>query len=465
MKTSQICEIFGSDVEHLHGNLFRAKKSKVKLAKAGLGVKDGKLVYGNPRWFVNGDGNQEAKGIEKGKMEELRNSIQDEGLENPIRLRVKTEGKKNFLEVVNGERRFRCIEELCEKKLPCFHPETGEQVAADELYEWIDCRIEFMDDETALRCALRPNETSEIIGDLANINVVKTLKLSGFDDQEILKATGKSISWLRETEKIMGLDKVCLAHFEDEKINRTVALHLASIEDTEQRIATLQKVSEAAAVRHSEKIAEIDRKISKANMDQECHDTAAHIARKAGDEESAAAHSDIAERAKKKAESGENEKEKLAKKGATASSKDLEKASKSNKPLSHKKIKSIYMDLIQQIIDAEGIDENGDSLGINLEMLAVLSAVLSEIMNGNKNAMEVLMESCPLVMDEEAMSEIADESYEDSEEEEDEEEDEDEDEEYGEDEESRIDDSYEPSPDDEMEFQGVRKIVDDFDDE
>lgn len=463
MKTSQISEIFGEDVEHLHGNLFRAKRSKIRLAKAGLSVKDGKLVYGNPRWFVNGDGDQEAKGIEKGKMEELRNSIQDEGLENPIRLRVKTDGKNQYLEVVNGERRFRCIEELCEKKLPCFHPATGDQISADELYEWVDCRIEFMDDEMALRCALRPNETSEIIGDLANINVVKTLRLSGFDDQDILKATGKSISWLRETEKIIGLDEVCFDHFQNDRINRKVALHLASIEDTEERIATLQKISEAASNRHAGKIESVDRKISRANMEQQCHETAAHLAKKIGDEDSAENHSKDAEKAKQKAESGIEEKKKLIKKGATAGSKDIDSTSKSSKPLSHNKIRSIYMDLIARIIESEGIDEDGDSLGINLEMLAAVSAVLSEIMSGNKNAMDVLMESCPLVMDEEEISEISEEMDDTD----DDEDDEDGDEEYdGDDEESRIDDSYEPLPEDEMEFQGVREMIsDEFEDD
>jgi hypothetical protein len=462
----RISEIFGDDVQHLHGNLFRAKRSKIRLAKPGLSVDDGKLVYGNPRWFVNKDGNPEAKGVEKGKMEELSNSIQDEGLENPIRLRVKENGKKSHLEVVNGERRFRCLDDLCEKNVPCFHPETGEQTPAGELYEWVDCRIEFMDDEMALRCALKPNETSEIIGDLASINVVKTLRQSGFDDQEILKATGKSISWLRETEKIIGLDDVCLGHFENEKINRQVALHLASIKDAEERIALLEKINESAMARHAEKVAQVDRKISNSSIEQECQETAAHLAEKEGDDDAAEEHKEKAAKAKKRAEDGVKERKKLSQKGSAATSKDVENVTKTAKPLSHNKIQSVYMDLIEQIIAGEGLDENGDSLGINLEMLAAVSGVLSAIMEGNREAMEVLTEHCPLVMDDEEFSEIADESDDvDPDDDSDDDSDDDDDDEYEGDDESRVDDSYEPSEDDEKEFQGVRDIVEeDYDD-
>lgn len=470
----RILEIFGDDVQHLHGNLFRAKRSRIKLAKAGLSVKDGKLVYGNPRWFVNKDGDAEAKGIEKSKMEELRNSIQDEGLENPIRLRV-NEGKKSFLEVINGERRFRCLEELCERDVPCFHPESGEQVSAGELYDWVDCRIEFMDDEMALRCALRPNETSEVIGDIASINVVKTLRNSGFDDHEILKATGKSISWLRETDKIIGLDEVCLEHFQDDKINRKVALHLAAVEDAEERIALLEKINESAMARHIEKLKQADMKISKAKMEVECQDAAAQMAEEDGDDESAKEHVEKAEKAKKKMEAGTKEKKKIASKGATATSKDIENVGKSEgnsaKPLSHNKIQSKYINLIQQIIDAEGLDEDGDSLGINLEILTAVSGVLSEIMSGNRDAMSVFIEHCPLIMDDEEIGEedaadseqVSDEYTGDEEDSSEYEEEEEEEEEY--EEEESIDDSYEPSEDDLREFQSSKGVRDMDDDE
>ena len=106
------------------------------------------------------------------------------------------------------------------------------------------------------------------------------------------------------------------------------------------------------------------------------------------------------------------------------------------------------------------MDEDGDSLGINLELLSAVAGVLGAIMSGNREAMEVFVEHCPLVMDEEELSEIADESEQGDDEYEEEEEEEDDDE-YEGDDDARVDDSYEPSEDDEREFQGVREMVDD----
>lgn len=435
VEASKISSIFGDDAQHLHGNLFRVKRSRIQLSKPGISSENGRLVYGNPRWHTNNQGEQEAKGMDKAGMEELRNSIQDEGLENPIRLRV-IEGKKAFLEVVNGERRFRCLDDLCERNVPCFDSSLDEERQASEIYEWVDCRIDFMDDKTALRVALKPNATSEIIGDAASIHVVKVLKQSGYDDQEILKSTGKSISWLRETDKIIGLDEVCLQNFEQNKINRTVALHLALVENVDDRLEMLQKIKESAEIRHSDKMKKIDDKRAKTEQEIECEDAAAHLAKKYGDDESAEMHSKKSEKAKNKAKAIEGEQKKASSKPAKATSKDLGVSS----PLSHNKIQSLYVDLIVAIIEGEGFDDEGNSYGLNLELLSPIAEILKAIMDGNKESMDVLIQHCALVVEEEEAegveSDETEEVYsegdedEDEEYEEEEEEDEDEDEEY-----------------------------------
>lgn len=451
---NKISSIFGDDVQNLHGNLFRVKRSRIRLSKQGIASENGKLVYGNPRWHINRMGEQAAKGMDKAHMDELRNSIQDEGLENPIRLRVVEDGKKSFLEVINGERRFRCVEQLCERNVPCFDSSEEAEKPASEIYEWIDCRIDFMDDKTALRIALKPNATSEIIGEAANIHVVKTLRDSGFDDQEILKLTGKSISWLRETEKIIGLDSTCLEHFEQDKINRTVALHLALVENADERLELLEKIKESAQMRHSQKIKKVEEKKAKAEEEIECEEAAASLAEKYGDEEAAEAHSSKSEKAKKRAKAMEGECKSLASKPAKATSKDLD----SSAPLSHKKIKSLYVDLISSIIEGEGFDEDGNSYGLNLELLAAVGGVLSAVMEGKKDSMDVLVEHCSLVIEDEEIEDsdneddyaVEDSSDDIDEEYEEEEEDEDGDEYY---EEEDVSDEYETPMELEKEFE------------
>lgn len=439
VEVSKISSIFGDDVQHLHGNLFRVKRNKIKLSKPGITSENGRLVYGNPRWHTNKQGEQEARGMDKAGMEELKNSIQDEGLENPIRLRIIEEGKKSFLQVINGERRFRCIEELCERNVPCFDCSTDEDRPASEIYEWVDCRIDFMDDKTALRVALKPNATSEVIGDAASIHVVKVLKDSGYDDQEILKSTGKSISWLRETEKIIGLDEVCLQNLERGEINRTVAVHLSLVENVDERLEMLQRIKESAEIRHSEKMKKIEAKKAKTEQEIECEEAAAQLAEKYGDEEAAEMHAKKSEQAKKKAKAIEKEQNKASSKPAKATSKDLGVSN----PLSHNKIQSLYIDLIAAIIEGEGFDDEGNSYGLNLDLLAPIAEILKAIMKGNKEAMDVLMEHCALVVEEEEIeaedsedseevySEGDDEEYEEEEEEEYEDEDEEYEEEIG----------------------------------
>lgn len=460
MKTTEvgkISSIFGDDIHHLHGNLFRVKRSRIQLSKPGIRCEDGRLIYGNPRWHTNNQGEQEAKGMDKAGMEELRNSIQDEGLENPIRLRVVEDGKKSFLQVINGERRFRCIDELCDRNVPCFDSSLDEDRPASEIYEWVDCRVDFMDDRTALRVALKPNSTSEVIGDAASIHVVKVLKDSGFDDQEILKSTGKSITWLRETEKIISLDEVCLQNLEQDKINRTVALHLALVENVDERLEMLEKIKESAEIRHSEKMRKIEEKKAKTEQEIECEDAAAQLAKKYGDDESAEMHSKKSDKARKKAKAIEGEHKKASSNPSKATSKDLNVTS----PLSHNKIQSLYIDLIAAIIEGEGFDEDGNSYGLNLELLAPIAEILRAIMDGNKEAMDVLLEHCALVVtEEETEEEIESQIGDDDEEyEEEEEEDEDEDGEY----EEEIGDEDDTPIELEREFEAAMNDEEDFD--
>jgi hypothetical protein len=396
---SEVTSVFGDDVRHLHGNLFRVRRNRIQLSKSGLSVKDGELIYGNPRWFTNNKGELEAKGIEKSKMDELQNSIQEEGLENPIRLRVIESDSGSYLEVVNGERRFRCVESLCEKNPPCFDAEANFYRPASDVFEWIDCRVEHMDDKTALRIALKPNETSEVIGDLASFHVVKTLRQSGFDDQEILKATGKSTSWLRETEKIVDLDEKCLDHFESDRINRTVALHLSMIADLDERHRLLEEIENSSEIRHASKIKKAEQKIEKAEMNQEIHNAAAELASAEGDEEEAEIHKKKSQKAKKKVEEAKEQHENLVSGSTTATGKDVQTVEGSG-PLSHTKIKSLYLDLINKVIEQNGFDDDDNSYGLDISMLTCVGGVLVAIMEGNKEAMDVLSEFCPLVMDE-----------------------------------------------------------------
>lgn len=414
LSSVDIVDLFGEDVLHLHGNLYRVRRDRIRLAKSGLSVEKGKLVYGNPRWFVNKKGELEARGTESSKMEELRCSIQNSGLDNPIRLRP-IEGDECYLEVVNGERRFRCITDLCEADDLCHDPSVGDKAHASEVYEWIDCRIEVMDDKTALGIALKTNETSEVIGDLASLYVVRTLRESGHDDQEILRATGKSLSWLRETDRIMGLDEVCLDHFQSDQITRKAAIQLALIENAEERLDLLEKIVQVAQGRRTSKLKSLDKTARKAEEESEIASAAAHLAEKSGDKDESEKLKAKSRKAKEKAGNARKEAGRIASKPAKADARDI-KAASGPTPLPHAKIKSEYMDLLEQIISNEGFDDEGDSLGLDLGVLAAVLGVLSAILEGEEDAMSVFSAHCPLPIEEEFETEESETSDEDQEE-------------------------------------------------
>lgn len=426
VSTVDIADMFGEDVVHLHGNLYRVKRSRIRMAKSGLSVEGGKLVYGNPRWFVNKDGELEARGTESSKMDELKQSIRNSGLDNPIRLRP-VDGDEAFLEIVNGERRFRCIEVLCESDEPCHDAAVGDKAPASEVYEWIDCRIEAMDDKTALGVALKANETSEIIGDSASFYVVKMMRDSGHDDQEILRATGKSLSWLRETDRIMGLDEESLDHFHNDRITRKAAIQLALIENAEERIAILEKIVEMARGRKESKVSSFDKVARKAEEEGELAAEASALAEQQGDEEESDRLAEKGRKAKERAAKARKESEKAASKPAKADVRDIksvsgkmaeeEEESEETPDSEDSSAMSEYLDVIAQIIESGGFDEDEESLGLDLGALSAVHGVLGAILAGEEDVMSVLSCHCALQVeqveeeDEEEDEEDSDDSF------------------------------------------------------
>ena len=423
--SSRIVKEFEGEVRHIHGNLFRVALDAISKAREGISAEDGRLVYGNPRWFSNENGEMEARGIEEFKMEELKSSIKERGVDHPIRLRVAESGGGFFLEIVNGERRFRAINEMIDADEKCFDVASGSALPASEVYGLVECRIEYMDDDTALRCALAMNETSEVIGESANINVVKVLRESGYDDQDILRATGKSFSWLRETERIIGLDKVCLENFQNETINRNVALRLALIEDMEERMSTLDRILSVSRERHQEKVAQSKKKAERARMDAEVEDAMAQSASKKGNGDLAEKHKANSKVASARAKQADEQSEKMRSSKSKATGKDMDKAQGgSNKPLSHAKINSKYMKPLEKLLANNGVcDDHGE---FDVILLMAIQSILESIMAGNSDIWSVLEEHCVLsegVTKSEEDSEIEDSGEDEDDEDEDDNED------------------------------------------
>lgn len=234
-----------SDIIHLQGNLHRVKTSLLSYAD-----KSNDFSFFNPRHILD---SSKPAGFSRQEMAELRESIRTQGLENPIIARwIEKEGQK-VLQLVCGERRKRCIDKLIFENVDCYDPFTGTWVPAKQLYEYIDCRINNIDNKTAYAYAFSENETSVGIGDAATVSLVKYFRDNGLSDTEILQITSKSNSWLRETDLILTLDSNTFQSLINNEINRVSALKLVEIKDLDVRNTVLEN-SKSFAIKRLEEV-------------------------------------------------------------------------------------------------------------------------------------------------------------------------------------------------------------------
>lgn len=383
-----LSELFGSEnVVRLHGNLYRVKRALINFAEGGVQAeKDdkGKLTrirFGNPRWVKNNKGKPVARGLDKAKMEDLKGSIQDQGLENPLRLRLIENGNDLILQLVNGERRFRSLSALVEEKAECRDPATKSLMPADELYEWVDCRINRMTDEEALEHSMRPNETGESIGDVAALEVVKVLRSVGKGDDEILKFTGKSITWLREADSLLTLDDKTLGALQTDQINRNLALKLTEISDTNKRLERLGQCSQKAIERIAAQEAALAEAAERDESEAEIEAASAALAEAEGDTEAAKTHRRKASGARVRAGKKAAAKQELSSGPKTATSKDWDSTSDETdaaKPLSVAKVEKHWQ------VDLADIIKRRDDLEIDLEDARLAKLLVDAIVGGKR---------------------------------------------------------------------------------
>lgn len=387
-------ELLGSEnVQRLHGNLYRVRRRHIMYATAGVKKVDSGIQFGNPRWVTNNKGKPVARGFERQKMEDLKASIREEGLENPLRLRIIEDGDMCYLQIVNGERRLRSIDSLMAENALCIDPHDPDssRKPAKELFEWIEVRINRMSEKTALKISLRPNETGESIGEIAAINVVKVLRQNGSSDEEILEITGKSVTWLRETDRLINLDPVSLQALQQEEINRKVALTLTEITDVDKRLQRLEQIRDNALQRITQKEKAIRESAMNDQATAEIESATAKLAELDGDKDDAEAHRQKAAEAAQRAEKKAAEAEALATGPKTATIKDIdatrsrvkdEESEEAPKPWTSKKVEKFWLKPLITTIKNKGLDEDGADLEVDIEDCMLLQLVFEAMLEG-----------------------------------------------------------------------------------
>lgn len=176
---------------------------------------------------------QPRKTFEKEPLEELKNSIKQYGLLQPLVVR-KVGGK---YEIIAGERRWRAAKEAKIKKVPCI--------------------IKEVDDTQALKLALIENIQRENLNPIEEAQAYKTL-IDEYDltQEEVALALGKSRSYIANTIRLLNLDDEIIEYISEGKITSGHGKVLLGIKDKRERIELAKGIVENKLnVRETEKIA------------------------------------------------------------------------------------------------------------------------------------------------------------------------------------------------------------------
>lgn len=382
--------VLQNGVEHLYGNLYRVEISLIQFAQQS---EDGGLAFFNPRFVL---ANSKPKGLTKDEMNELREAIRTEGLENPLLLRrVEIDGEQ-VLQLVGGERRKRCLDKLIADEEECFDPASETWKSASEMYGFVECRINEMDDQSAYKYAFSENERAIGIGDGATVALINEFRKASWTDEQILQTTGKSSSWLRETDILLNLDESTFKSLSTNEITRAAALKLAKIEDIEARINVLESARSFAF----DRIASIKEKLEaevEATEDRiERNEAEAFVGEIQGDLNKKASAEKKLRKNKERVEAKKEEIEDLAPKINTD---DIFKAAdtesvtvEEDNTLTNVKLAKFWLEPLALIVEREGLDEDGNDLGIDLADVKLVLSVFEARKNGEKDILGLLQD-------------------------------------------------------------------------
>lgn len=380
-------------VKHLSDNLYKVHISKVKFA-------DKKDAFGfcNPRLMSVGD--IPPKGLSKEEMFELSESIRTEGLHHPLQLRHVSNNGESILQLVNGERRTRALRKLIKDKAICYDPVTKSEKTADVLYEFVCAYVEEMDDETAFKQAFSANDRAIGIGEVATVALVGALRQANFDDKKIMNITGKSITWLKDTDALLKLDEATYGALAAEQINRSAALDLAKIDNAAERMQVLEMARNFAVSRLENVKKKLEKEVKATLSKADMAKATAAEAKFQGDLDTVAEAVAKAEQLESKAEAKKAEKIEVENNGVTVTGKDLQKAKQTkaknegddsiSASLTDAKLKKFWYEPCLDLIKANFMDENGEPLELDANDVYLVKLLLEQKDKGQTNIVKIL---------------------------------------------------------------------------
>ena len=390
-------EILPSGVKHLHGSLYLVKFDLLKIADPEPNEK--KYEFKNPRTLTQKGQSDLFDKIESAK---LRTSIKSKSLMMPFICRWKKEVETYVIQLVGGERRYRALAYLINKKeMVRDHRSPDEETeftSADIVYHEVLCQIYSVENDIeALSLSYTENDCRLDQGHGTDIAMVVQLRECKATDAEILATLSKDDKWLKETTKLMvELPENVLQDLIEDRIERSAALEFISIKDThglEVAEKSLEAAHDSTQKLFDKKKKKIDVKLNELSEREEIAEGELADAKLSGDVESASkAEADlesVKSKVKRVSSKRTSLKKSTGKQQIRNSFRSISGTGARSTILRSAKIQDAYIDKINQIIDVEKFD---DSILTPEKIMALrLSCgLISEILKGNTNCEEII---------------------------------------------------------------------------
>lgn len=288
-------------------------------------VQEGEFAFENPRLGMGFHDIFDAEGMSKEDIQDLRDSLKNDGLDHPLLCRP----KNGQIQVVNGMRRLLQIDHFIKTNSNVFDKATGDMVNAGDLFKktGIPCRIEEMSDLEAYRRANSTDDASKPHGDAARIAQIRYFAQAGRSDKDIMAACGKSADWVKRMKPVaLGLDKDTFRAFAAGAIAFNVAEFLSQYEDVDKRKETLQTLLKKAKERHDAMVEEAESHIKATAGKVQKAKAQVAAAKKKGPEEQQEAEEALQD-AEQKHEAAKVKRKTVKKKKTQVTRRDLPRAS------------------------------------------------------------------------------------------------------------------------------------------
>jgi ParB-like chromosome segregation protein Spo0J len=294
----------------------------------------------------------------------MRNDIEERGIRHPLEVRL----IDGVIQLVDGERRLRCVKTLGFKDVPCHVHEE-------------------MSDEEAWATAWRANDTAKEIGDNASASLVKHWKEKGYSDQKILDITNRSTQWLHQMYVLGKLDSFCFDAYTSGRVGLRVALDLAKIEDEEVRVKVCELGIKEAEITWKEQQSKIDKSVLNAENKFEIAEARLVAAESIGTLEDEVEAGLEVEKTKENLDKANEEKTKHSETKPQMKKKHLLKASKKaggkvNSFLGKKKIERCLTDI-------EGLIETDESEVAYPEHLRLAKTLIKSFLEGENDVTKI----------------------------------------------------------------------------